>query len=113
MLIIRQIVARTKFFFASLFIKKFVPTCRDFVLLDKAMQLRWIGSQYEDYEQLLYEPEAYIGLSYPIEMIDFEEYRLYPVDYDITGRIADLTAIRETEINAGAKLLPDEAEAVM
>ena len=113
MLIIRQIVARTKFFFASLFIKEFVPTCRDFVLLDKAMQLRWIGSQYEDYEQLLYEPEAYIGLSYPIEMIDFEEYRLYPVDYDITGQIADLTAIRETEINAGAKLLPDEAEAVM
>lgn len=113
MLIFRQIFARAKFAIATILNKNFVPSCRDFVLLDKAKQLRWIKNQHEDYEQLLFEPEAYIGLSYPVEMIDFEEYRRYLVDYDITGRLADLTAEREAEINAGAQLLPEEAEAVM
>ena len=113
MLLIHQIVARAKFIIATMLSKDFVPTCRDFVLLKKETQFRWIENKYVDYEQLLYEPEAYIGLSYPVEMIDFEEYRRYPLDYDITGRLADLTDEREAEINAGAQLLPDEAEAVM
>ena len=113
MLLIHQIVARAKFIIATMLSKDFVPTCRDFVLLKKETQFRWIENKYVEYEQLLYEPEAYIGLSYPVEMIDFEEYRRYPLDYDITGRLADLTAEREAEINAGAQLLPDEAEAVM
>jgi len=113
MLIIRQIVARAKFFFATRLIKDFVPTCHDFKLLNKDTQLRWIENQHEDYEQLLYEPEAYIGLSYPVEMIDLEEYRRYPIDYDVAGWLADLTKEREAEINAGAQLSPDEAAAVM
>jgi len=83
------------------------------MLLNKATQLRWIENKYEDFEQLLYETEAYVGLTYPSEMVDFEEYRRYPIDYDITGKLADLTAEREAEINAGAHLLPDEAKAVM
>lgn len=113
MLIIRRIVARTKFSIVTLFNKNFIPTCRDFILLDKVSQLRWIENQNEDYEQVLYEPEAYIGLSYPVEMIDFEEYRRYPIDYDVTGWLADLSEEREAEINAGAQLFPDEAAAVM
>ena len=113
MLIIRQIVARAKFFFATRLVKDFVPTCHDFKLLNKDTQLRWIENQHEDYEQLLYEPDAYIGLSYPVEMIDLEEYRRYPIDYDVAGWLADLTKEREAEINAGAQLSPDEAAAVM
>ena len=113
MLIIYKIFVRAKFTVAKIFNNDFVPSCSDFVLLDKTTQLRWIENQYEGYEHVLYEPEAYIGLSYPVEMIDLAEYRRYPLDYDITGRLADLTAEREAEINAGAHLLPDEAKAVM
>jgi hypothetical protein len=113
MLIVRQIIARAKFVIATILNKEFIPTCYDFLLLNKATQLRWIENQYVDYEQSLYEPEAYIGLSYPVEMIDLEEYRRYPLDYGITGRLTDLTVERKAEINAGAHLLPDEAEAVM
>ena len=114
MLVFRKIFARIKFVFATKLHKKFTPTCNDFVLLNKTTQLRWISRRLEDYEQLLYKPEAYLGLSYPVGLIDLEEYRLYSEDYNVVGLLIeaglDITPARKDEINSGAHLYSEEAK---
>jgi len=112
MLIIRQIVARTKFFLATKIFADFTPNCRDFVLLNTATQLCFIQKRNEGYEELLCEPECYFGLSYPVELIDLEEYRRYPEDYGVVASLTnaglEITEEREAAIEAGAELFPEE-----
>ena len=117
MLFIRLLVARAKFFFATKLFKDFIPTCRDFILLEPSTQRGWIERHYPDHEDRLHEPECYFGLSYPTELIDLEEYRRYPEDYNVVGSLInaglEITEEREAAIEAGAKLSAEEADALL
>ena len=117
MLFIRLLVARAKFFFAIKLFKDFIPTCSDFILLRLSTQLSWIERNHPDHEDRLHEAECYFGLSYPTELIDLEEYRRYPEDYNVVGSLInaglEITEEREAAIEAGAKLSPEEAEALI
>ena len=117
MLFVKQIIARTKFFLATKIFADFTPKCRDFVLLKTATQLSFIQKRHKGYEEQLYEPEFYFGLSYPVELIDLEEYRRYPEDYGVVASLTnagfEITEEREAAIEAGAELFPEEAEALV
>ena len=117
MLFVRQIIARTKFFLATKVFADFTPNCRDFTLLKKSTQLSWIERYYAEDSERLYEPEYYFGLSYPVELIDLEEYRRYPEDYGVVASLTnaglEITEEREAAIEAGAELFPEEAEALI
>ena len=117
MLFVKQIIARTKFFLATKIFADFTPNCRDFVLLKMATQLSFIRKRHKGYEELLHEPECYFGLSYPVELIDLEEYRRYPEDYGVVASLTnaglEITEEREAAIEAGAELFPEEAEALI
>ena len=117
MLFIRRLVARVKFFFATQIFKDYIPKRSDFILLKPSTQLSWIERHHPDYEDRLHKAECYFGLSYPTELIDLEEYRRYPEDYNVVGSLIDagleITEEREAAIEAGAKLSPEEAEALI
>ena len=86
---------------------------RDFLSWDEGDQEDCISEHIPDYEERLY-GDGYIGCSYPVERIDFEEYREYAEDYDVVSTIASqcdgLSERRTEEINAGHALSDLERE---
>lgn len=79
----------------------------EFLDLSCSEQEDWIVENISDYQERLY-GDGYLGCSYPVEKIDFEEYRLYAEDNNtadlISSKCGILKAHRVSQINAGAHL---------
>ena len=112
----KAILTRIKFYFVFKLNLNITPNRLEFQLLDKLVQLDWITRHHQDYEDIFYTQEGYLGVSYPQGIIDLEEYRSYPEEYDVAQMLAnagiEITESREEEINSGCSLTQDECEAL-
>jgi hypothetical protein len=95
--------------------KSNLPKVEKFGSFSSEEQLKWIEQNIEDYEQLLF-GDGYLGCSYPVESIDLNEYLENRDDYAVSGLIAynltNISTVRQSEIDKGAKLTAEEISAL-
>ena len=103
------------FVLKDLVLINYIPSVDEFCAVSHSRQDNWITKNYPDFYVRCHD-EGFLACSFPLENIDFEEYRKYAEEYNVSEIISsyfeDVSDDRLTEINDGSELTQIERKSL-